>query len=128
MNEWNFDNDKPIFKQISDRLKTDIAIGKYPPGIKFPSVRDLALQIGVNPNTVQRALAELELEGVLESRRGDGRYTSDDASIKEKLLNERTCKACREFIKSMKNLGISDDSIIEALKIELETQKNQNTL
>lgn len=128
MNKWIFDHDKPIFKQISDKLKIDIACGKYPPGIKFPSVRDLALQIGVNPNTVQRALSELELEGVLESRRGDGRYISDDPAIKDNLLNERIHKSCIEFIKSMKNLGLNDDTIMEALKRELQTQANSDIL
>lgn len=125
MKTWNFDNDKPIFRQISDRLKTDIACGKYPPGVKFPSVRELALQVGVNPNTVQRALSEMESEGVLESKRGDGRYVTEDENLKNKLLQNKISIACSEFIVAMRELGLEDRFIIESLTKEIDNSNKK---
>ncbi len=120
MKKWVFDIDKPIFRQISDRLRDEIAAGKYLPGEKFPSVRDLAMAIGVNPNTVQRALASLEDYGILVSRRGDGRYVSDDAELKGRLLDARVKRSCADFALSLRDLGLSDDEIVSALKNTLE--------
>lgn len=72
MMEWNFNNETPIYLQIIDRFKMDIANGSLKPGNKVPSVRELALSAGVNPNTMQKALSELERDGYLESRRTSG--------------------------------------------------------
>ena len=113
---WYFSNDKPIFQQLVDIITTDIIIGKYKLGAKLDTVRDLAVEAGVNPNTMQRALAEIEETGIIYTKRGDGRYVTEDyskiASIKEKYVNGYTEK----YIESLKNLGLNNDEIAEAVK------------
>ena len=113
---WYFSNDKPIFQQLVDIITTDIIISKYKLGDKLDTVRDLAVEAGVNPNTMQRALAEIEETGIIYTKRGDGRYVTEDyskiASIKEKYVNGYTEK----YIESLKNLGLNNDEIAEAVK------------
>lgn len=74
---WELNSDRPIYSQIMDKIKTDIISGKYPVGSKIPSVRELAAEASVNPNTMQKALSELEREGLLFSRRTSGRYITE---------------------------------------------------
>lgn len=81
---WSFDDNLPIYLQIMQVIKSSIAAGKYLPGEKLQSVREMAMEAGVNPNTMQRALAELEREGFLRSQRTAGRFITDD---KEKISN-----------------------------------------
>lgn len=79
-----FDNNLPIYLQIMTYLKKEIIIGKLQPGDKIPSVRELASELQINPNTVQRTFQELEREGIVETRRGLGRYvTSEESKIME---------------------------------------------
>lgn len=115
LNKWIFDPDKPIFRQICEKFRDEIARGNFPPGAKVPSVRDLAVFAGVNPNTVQRALSDLEDEGILVSRRGDGRYVADDATVRDKLLAARIRSACDDFIGAMRVLGLDDREIERSL-------------
>jgi GntR family transcriptional regulator len=75
-----FINSKGIFLQIADNISEKVMEGKYPPGTKIPSVRDLAMEIGVNPNTVMRTYGELQLRGIIENKRGVGYYVSDQAA------------------------------------------------
>ena len=75
---WNLDSDRPIFIQILERIRVDIISGKYLPGEKLPSVRELAAQAAVNPNTMHRAYAEMERSGLVYSRRTSGRFISED--------------------------------------------------
>ena len=75
--DWNFRNDQPIYSQLTQRLTEAIVSGIYAPGEKLPSVRELAVEAGVNPNTVQRALSELERDGLVFSQRTAGRNTAD---------------------------------------------------
>jgi GntR family transcriptional regulator len=74
-----FKNTKGIFLQIADNLSEKILEGMYPPGEKIPSVRDLAAEVGVNPNTVMRTYSELQTRGIIENKRGVGYYVSDKA-------------------------------------------------
>ncbi|MBQ2468657.1 MAG: GntR family transcriptional regulator [Clostridia bacterium] len=116
MNNWKFDPEKPLFRQICDRLCDEIARGVFPPGSKVPSVRELAVIAGVNPNTVQRALSELEDEGILVSRRGDGRYVADNGTLRDNMLLERSRTATLEFVRAMRDLGLDDPMIRESLE------------
>lgn len=122
MNGWKFSNSKPIFRQIYEKLKTDVATGVYPPDSKFPSVRDLAMDIGVNPNTVQRAIVILEEDGILETRRGDGRYVCIDSAARDRLSFEMTEGLCLKFINAMRNIGLSDGEILECLEKFLNSE------
>ena len=81
---WALNNDRPIYLQLMERIQTDIVSGKYKPGEKLPSVRELALDAAVNPNTMQKALSELERIGLVYSQRTSGRFiTEDDTMLKE---------------------------------------------
>ena len=77
---WSFQADTPIYTQLVARLQEQIVSGAYPPGSKLPSVRDLAADAGVNPNTVQRAFAELERLGLIYTQRTSGKFVTEDAS------------------------------------------------
>ena len=83
--EWTFRSDQPIYAQMSRQLSAAIVTGYYSPGQRLPSVRDIAMDAGVNPNTVQRALAELERDGLVFSQRTSGRFVTEDP---EKIRSE----------------------------------------
>ena len=85
--QWIFNNDIPIYLQIMDHIRKEIASGNLSPGQKLPSVREMALDAGVNPNTMQKALSELERDGFLQSNRTEGRYVSTELT-KTDLLKE----------------------------------------
>ena len=103
--EWKLSDDRPIWLQLSQQLARRILVGAYPPGSRLPSVRELAADAGVNPNTVQRALAELEGTGLLHTQRTAGRFVTEDTAViqsaKEDLARSRT----REYLESMAQLG-----------------------
>ena len=88
---WEMSNDRPIYIQLVERITKQIASGGYKPGDRFPSVRELALEAAVNPNTMQRAMAALEAEGLLITSRTAGRTVTEDAAlieaVKKKLLS-----------------------------------------
>lgn len=90
---WEFDRDRPIYAQLVDRLSRDIVAGVLLPGSKLDSVRELAASAGVNPNTMQKALAELEQQGLVFTQRTTGRYVTEDteklASLKKQLAVEQ---------------------------------------
>ena len=86
---WKFNDNAPIYLQIVNTLKRNIASGAYPPGSRLPSVRDLALEAGVNPNTMQRALSELERSGLVNSQRTAGRFITEDHRKTPGYWNER---------------------------------------
>ncbi len=85
---WELDSDRPIYTQIVDRLKHEIVSGFYPPGSRLPSVRDLAAQASVNPNTMQKAFTELERTGLIVTRRTSGRTVTEDTALIEQVRSE----------------------------------------
>ena len=91
--DWNFRNDQPIYSQLTQRLTEAIVSGIYAPGEKLPSVRELAVEAGVNPNTVQRALSELERDGLVFSQRTAGRFVTENENMitnaKLRIADER---------------------------------------
>ena len=115
---WSFRSDLPIYSQLVDRIKRMIVSGALPPGARLPSVRELAAEAGVNPNTVQRALAELEREGLVFSQRTAGRYVTEDWEIIEKTRKDLAEGQIRSFLETMKELGYEGDGLIAALKEE----------
>ena len=114
--EWNFRNDQPIYSQLTQRLTEAIVSGIYTPGEKLPSVRDLAVEAGVNPNTVQRALSELEREGLVFSQRTAGRFVTENENMivnaKLRIADERV----GTFLRSMKTLGCTRDEVIALIQ------------
>lgn len=102
---WQFENDRPIYTQLLEQIRMHIISGVYPIGSKLPSVRDLAAEAAVNPNTMQKALAELERSGLIYSQRTAGRYVTEDAAMIQNL-NETIAKdKIKEFFDLMSQLG-----------------------
>lgn len=117
---WNFNDNAPIYLQIANTLKRDIAAGAYPPGSRLPSVRDLALEAGVNPNTMQRALSELERSGLVNSQRTAGRFITENASALTELRKSMSRQIITELFTKLRSLGMSDEQILETVKEELQ--------
>lgn len=109
---WNFDNDKPIYTQILEHIEMKIISGEYPLGSKFPSVRDLAAAAQVNPNTMQRALQELERNGLVVTQRTAGRTVTTDALLVEQLKKARAMEHTGKYLAQMKQLGLNTTEII----------------
>ena len=109
---WNLDSDRPIYAQIVEIIQMQIVSGYYQPGDKLPSVRELAAQASVNPNTMQKAFAELERSGLILTQRAAGRTVTEDkemiASIKLNLAKEQV----ENFVTQMKKLGFTREEII----------------
>lgn len=119
---WNLDNDRPIYLQLMERIRLDIIAGIYKPGDKLPSVRDLALLAAVNPNTMQKALSELERDGLVYSQRTSGRFITEDETMIKQLKTELASEHIRQFFEKMKQLGFDDNETLaliqEAMKEE----------
>ena len=113
---WTFKSDQPIYIQIVERIEIRIVKGEYPPGSKLPSVRELALAAGVNPNTVQRAYADLEQNGFVRTERTSGKYVTDDAEMLISLRKSLSSKYIEELFVRMTELGYSEKEIIEAVR------------
>ena len=103
--KWEFNDDTPIYLQIMDHVKAQIAAGSLQPGEKIPPVRELALEAGVNPNTMQKALAELEREGVLYSQRTAGRFVAENRGEVEELKRQMAQEQVIHFAQAMERLG-----------------------
>ena len=103
--KWQFSNDAPIYAQIVAQMKAGIATGAFPPGERLPSVRDLAVEAGVNPNTMQRAMAQLEGEGLIITNRTAGRTVTEDGVILEKLRQQLARERLEEYFRDMQQLG-----------------------
>lgn len=107
-----FNNNLPIYLQIMNYLKKEIIVGNLKAGDKIPSVRELASELQINPNTVQRTFQELEREMIVETRRGLGRYvTSEESKIME-IKKEMASELLDHFIQGMRELGFPGDDIV----------------
>ena len=96
-----FDPNLPIYLQVMEEIKKDIFVGKYHCGDKIASVRELALVYSVNPNTIQKALSELERTGIIYSKRAQGRYVSEDSNLIDDLKKEVSDQKIRTFLNEM---------------------------
>ena len=120
--EWSIVAGRPVYLQLIEQLELAIVVGEYPPGEKIPSVRDLAAQAQVNPNTMQRALAQLETEGLVRTERTSGRYVTEDTELIEQLRTEAARKLAEEFLVKMRGIGYSP-ARAAALLEQLDTTK-----
>ena len=102
---WSFVPDRPIYLQLQEILKLSIVSGVHPPGAKLPAVRDLAIEAAVNPNTVQRALTELEREGLVYAQRTSGRFVTEDTEVIRKMKNELAMEIVDAFLEKMSAIG-----------------------
>ena len=126
---WQFSSNRPIYQQIMDEIELRILNGTYEKGMRLPSVRDLAMTAAVNPNTMQRALSDLENQGLITTQRNAGRtVTTDETAIKR----ARTVKAdslAETFLLQMKALGMTKEEVLERLagREEKEEEHGNNT-
>ena len=118
--EWRFDGGAPIYTQIVDAVKLAIVSGELPPGARLQGVRELALEAGVNPNTMQRALAELEREGLVYTLRTAGRYVTDDEAAIKAARRELAGGYAETFLTAMGRLGMDKRDIIKLLEQDRE--------
>lgn len=117
--QWQFSNDAPIYTQLIQQVKVGIVTGAFPPGERLPSVRDLATEAGVNPNTMQRALSELERDGLVYSQRTAGRFVTEDNTMINAAKRSLAERHVKTFLEAMLRLGFQKDEIIRLIEQEL---------
>lgn len=119
---WLLDDSRPIYIQLANKIQSDIISGVYQPGDKLPSVRDLAMEAAVNPNTMQKALIELERGGLIYTQRTSGRFISTDlqkmSSMKASLAKDQI----RQFMQTMQQFGFKKSEILQFIKETYEEE------
>ena len=120
-----FDASRPIYAQLVERLKARILAGTYPPGGHLDSVRDLAAAAGVNPNTMQRALAQLETEGLVRTERTAGRFVTEDTALIEQLRADTAQTLAADFLEKMRGIGYSPAQAAALLE-HWDTKENRD--
>jgi len=121
--DFNFEMDRPIYIQLVEQLKSYIILGKLQPGSRIPSVREFAMQAKVNPNTMQKALMELEEDGLIYTERTNGKFVTENKELIEKVKKDLANQITSKYIESMKNLGISKQEITKYLEKIKEEEK-----
>ena len=114
--QFKFDNERPIYRQLVEQFKIFIIRGLYPPGEKLPSVRDVAMETQVNPNTVQRAFADLEQVGLVYSKRTSGRYITEDQQLIQKVKQQMASETVNDFIDKMDQLAYDKNQMIALIQ------------
>ena len=109
--KWNLSADRPIYAQLIEQITSAIVAGEYQPREKLPSVRDLAEEAAVNPNTMQKALAELERSGLVYTQRTAGRYITEDKAMLKKIKEDIALTQIHQFLEQMGRLGLTPQEI-----------------
>ena len=122
---WDLENDRPIYLQLMERIQQDIIKGVYQPGGKIPSVRELALEAAVNPNTMQKELSELERSGLVYSQRTSGRFITEDKKLLSHMKSELAKTHIHDFFTSMRQLGFCDEEILELVTEAIKKETEQ---
>ena len=122
--EWRIRADLPIYAQLIFQIKLAIVSGEYLPGERLASVRELAMDAGVNPNTMQRALQELEREGMVYTQRTSGRFVTEDTKVIESAKKQLAEDQIKDFLEQMGRLGYPKEEILSLLKASIEEEKN----
>ena len=118
--QWQLRGDRPIYQQLMEQLTEQIVSGQLGAGDKVPPVRELAAEAGVNPNTMQRALAELEREGLMYTERTAGRFITKDEALIAAVRRDTAEKILDEFIGQMQKIGYSDQQIVALVEKRIE--------
>lgn len=114
--QWKLSDDRPIYVQLMETITAAIASGTLTAGSRLPSVREMAAQAGVNPNTMQRALSELEREGLLYSQRTAGRFVTDQSDSITQKRKELAMQQIRIFLSSMKEMGYTSEQTLNLIQ------------
>ena len=123
--EWRLAADAPIYWQLAEQMRLSIVSGEYAPGERLPPVRELALSAGVNPNTMQRAMTELEREGLVFPQRTAGRFVTEDAELIAQARREIARVKAEAFLEAMRSLGYTSGEIL-GLMGSLVKEENGN--
>ena len=119
---WTFKDDRPIYSQLVEQIKIKIISGEWELGSRLSSVRELAEQAGVNPTTMQRALAELERDGLVHSKRTSGRFVTEDEDMIKGVREAVAAENIAAFMESMKRLGFTESEIMDEFKKAVSQQ------
>ena len=119
---WTFKDDRPIYSQLVEQIKIKIISGEWELGGRLSSVRELAEQAGVNPNTMQRTLAELERDGLVHSKRTSGRFVTEDENMIKNVREAVAAENIAAFMESMKRLGFTESEIMDEFKKAVSQQ------
>ncbi|MEK4825218.1 GntR family transcriptional regulator [Niallia sp. FSL W8-0951] len=120
-----FESSRPIYMQIVEKITQQIARYERMPGDKLPSVREMAIASGVNPNTIQRTYGELERMKIVETRRGQGTFITESEDIIEELRTKLQHDLLEQFIRNMQELGIKKEEMVQLLEIYLQEKKGE---
>lgn len=113
---WTLNSDRPIYAQLVEKLKMQIVSGFYHPGDRLPSVRELAQEASVNPNTMQKAFSELEKSGLIITQRTSGRMVTEDLNMIKGIQLELAKENIKIFLQNMKQLGYTEKEIVELIE------------
>lgn len=119
---WIFDDKRSIYTQLVEQIQLLIIKGEYPPGSRLPAVRELAAEAGVNPNTMQRALAELERSKLVYSLRTSGRFVTEDTAMIDELKNEIARNEVHSFCTKLQTLGYTKEEILSFVAEEKDEE------
>lgn len=122
---WEFKNDRPIYAQILEHMELDILSGKYSPGEKVPSVRELAADAAVNPNTMQRAMVELERRGLVYTERTNGRFITENMDMLQDAKKRIAEEYIGEFVDKMKKIGYSEEEVKNLMQNHMNYERNE---
>lgn len=117
---WELNSDRPIYTQILERIQTRIISGIYQPGERLPSVRELAAEASVNPNTMQKAFTELERSGLIQTQRNSGRTVTEDTGMIKQVQTQIALSQVQSFFNSMMDLGFNKEEILAFVKKAME--------
>ncbi len=121
---WQFTDDRPIYTQIMEQIKLKIICGIYKAGEKLPSVRDLAAEASVNPNTMQKALSELERINLVYSQRTSGRFITEDITMINDMKKNLAKEQIKQFLYNMQKIGFTKTDTINLLKNIIDEEMN----
>ncbi len=122
--EWSIRNDLPIYSQLMEQIKLALVSGGFSPGERLPSVRDLAAEAGVNPNTMQRALQELEREGLVYTQRTAGRFVTEEAEKIAGVKKGLAARQVRDFLEAMEKLGFQGGELLALIRENMKEENN----
>lgn len=121
---WDLDTDRPVYAQLVERIQMQIVSGQYPPGGRLPSVRELAMVAAVNPNTMQKALSELERTGLVITQRTNGRTVTQDEELIRNFRRRLAENHMQVFFAKMTDLGFTEEEIVNLIQQTYKREEN----
>ena len=123
---WNLQSDRPIYTQLVEEIQRRIVTGVYPAGSRLPAVRELAVEASVNPNTMQRALAKLEEDGLLYTQRTSGRFVTEDRTMIDSVKRSLAQRHIQAFWEAMTHLGYDREEVLALMRREMSEEGDNN--